>query len=84
MRGEIMEEKVDEIKEVIEVKKAPKQKTVIVKVARLNIREDFCMESPILTVIHKDGVFPVLESSKEWWKIQVGEIVGWCRKEFTR
>lgn len=84
MKGEIMEEKVDEIKEIIEAEKASKQKTAIVNVARLNVRKHSNKESRILTVIHKDGVFPVLETSAEWLKIQVGDIVGWCRKEFTR
>ena len=57
---------------------------ITVDTGALNVREDFCMDSTVLTVIHKDEVFPVLESSAEWCKIQVGDIVGWCRKEFTR
>lgn len=57
---------------------------ITVDTGALNVRESFCMDSVVLTVIHKDEVFPVLESSSEWYKIQVGDIIGWCRKEFTR
>lgn len=69
----------------IETKVEPvEEKFITVDTGALNVREDFCMDSTVLTVIHKDEVFPVLESSSEWYKIQVGDIVGWCRKEFTR
>ena len=57
---------------------------ITVDTGALNVREEFCVDSRVLTVIHKGEVFPVLESSAEWWKIQAGDIVGWCRKEFTR
>lgn len=57
---------------------------ITVDAGALNVRENFCMDSPILTVIHKGETYPILESSSEWYKIQVGDIIGWCRKEFTR
>lgn len=58
--------------------------SITVDTGALNVREDFCMDSRVLKVIHNGETYPVLESSKEWWKIQAGDIVGWCRKEFTR
>lgn len=57
---------------------------ITVDTGALNVREDFCMDSVVLTVIHKGETYPILESSSEWYKIQVGDIIGWCRKEFTR